>query len=136
MAEGAKHEIHCPWFVTGVTAICGPVHNSHNWYIAILMRPQVLQATPHIVWLKPGILGHKIHWLTSAFTLNLYERFWAFVVWISPRDLEELETSAFANDSSIHFAASRLEVNPQQTLVWTRGRYSRHAQQQGGCNAR
>ena len=57
VAEGAKHEIHCPWFLTGIMAICGPVQNSHNWYIDILMRPQVLQATPHIVWLKTQNTG-------------------------------------------------------------------------------
>ena len=53
VAEGAKQEAHCPWFHTGVTAICGPVQNSHNWYVDILVRYQVVQGTPHIVWLNP-----------------------------------------------------------------------------------
>ena len=50
--------------------------------------------------------------------------------------LEELETSALVNDSSVHFVVSRLEVTPQHTIVCTMGRCARRAHHQGGYNAR
>ena len=58
---------------------------------------------------------------TSSLTLNVYEKFWSIMVWMSPRNPKTWNTRALVRDSNVLFAGSRLEVIPHQIIDQTRG---------------
>ena len=141
VVKGAQHGPRCPCFFTGVTApFCRPGLGIHKRFADVLIRSQMVQATPHTVGLVPSVPGHKFTGCQISKLIHLQPV--GEILGIRGEGkvqvaLEDLEAGVLISDS--HCALCHtvvLFLIPQQIIVLTRGRCAHRAQPPRGSNAR